>query len=260
MEENHASAMPKEYMEAVRDYATMLSGLMCKYGDKWGETPKSLILLVDVLNSSRLIRPNHFTTKYDDSAAKFLSHVGLLGIDEWETMSRQEARNIHIELHNIMEDTFKMDLLPKPEEKAVYPNEVLTWNEEPCDELIFGDPKMIKATFALVSYLDENREVLKGAGADTFYLYGDDMLRCVAGRCLEHINYDAFKEMGGKLSFSVALLNDNETGFIINSIHSSEGCYVYTKEIVNGECAISLGDEEKKALTLALSAEPYVYD
>ncbi len=74
------------------------------------------------------------------------------------------------------------------------------------------------------------------------------------------VKYDAFKEMGGKLSFSVALLNDNETGFIMNSIHSSEGCYVYTKEIVNGECAISLGDEEKKALTLALSAEPYVYD
>ena len=74
------------------------------------------------------------------------------------------------------------------------------------------------------------------------------------------VKYDAFKEMGGKLSFSVALLNDNETGFIINSIHSSEGCYVYTKEIVNGECAISLGDEEKKALTLALSAEPYLYD
>ncbi len=74
------------------------------------------------------------------------------------------------------------------------------------------------------------------------------------------VKYDAFKEMGGKLSFSVALLNDNETGFIINSIHSSEGCYVYTKEIVNGECAISLGDEEKKALTLALSAEPYNYD
>ncbi len=74
------------------------------------------------------------------------------------------------------------------------------------------------------------------------------------------VKYDAFKEMGGKLSFSIALLNDSATGFIINSIHSSEGCYVYTKEIVNGECAISLGDEEKKALTLALSAEPYVYD
>lgn len=74
------------------------------------------------------------------------------------------------------------------------------------------------------------------------------------------VKYDAFKEMGGKLSFSVALLNDNETGFIINSVHSSDGCYVYTKEIVEGECAISLGEEEKKALMLALQDEPYNYD
>lgn len=74
------------------------------------------------------------------------------------------------------------------------------------------------------------------------------------------VKYDAFKEMGGKLSFSVALLNDNETGFIINSVHSSDGCYVYTKEIIEGECAISLGEEEKKALMLALQDEPFIYD
>lgn len=74
------------------------------------------------------------------------------------------------------------------------------------------------------------------------------------------VKYDAFKEMGGKLSFSVALLNDNKTGFIINSVHSSDGCYVYTKEIVEGECAITLGEEEKKALMLALQDEAYVYD
>jgi len=74
------------------------------------------------------------------------------------------------------------------------------------------------------------------------------------------VKYDAFKEMGGKLSFSVALLNDNENGLIINSVHSSDGCYVYTKEIVEGECAISLGEEEKKALMLALQDEPYSYE
>ena len=74
------------------------------------------------------------------------------------------------------------------------------------------------------------------------------------------VKYDAFKEMGGKLSFSVAMLNDNQTGFILNSVHSSDGCYVYTKEIVEGECAISLGEEEKKALILALQDEPYDYE
>lgn len=69
------------------------------------------------------------------------------------------------------------------------------------------------------------------------------------------VKYDAFKEMGGKLSFSIAMLNDNSTGFILNSVHSSDGCYVYTKEIIDGECAISLGEEEKKALMLALQED-----
>ena len=49
------------------------------------------------------------------------------------------------------------------------------------------------------------------------------------------IKYDAFQQMGGKLSFSLALLDENNNGFIINSVHSTEGCYSYTKEIKNGE-------------------------
>ncbi len=74
------------------------------------------------------------------------------------------------------------------------------------------------------------------------------------------VKYDAFKEMGGKLSFSIALLNDNKTGFILNSVHSSDGCYVYTKEIIDGESPISLGDEEKKALMLALQGDSTKFD
>lgn len=66
------------------------------------------------------------------------------------------------------------------------------------------------------------------------------------------IKYDAFNQMGGQLSFSLALLDENNNGFIINSVHSTEGCYSYTKEIKAGECDISLGDEEKKALEMAM--------
>ncbi|MCX4352682.1 MAG: DUF4446 family protein [Lachnospiraceae bacterium] len=66
------------------------------------------------------------------------------------------------------------------------------------------------------------------------------------------VKYDAFNQMGGQLSFSLALLDENDNGFIINSVHSAEGCYSYTKEIKNGLCDISLGDEEKKALDMAM--------
>lgn len=66
------------------------------------------------------------------------------------------------------------------------------------------------------------------------------------------VKYDAFNQMGGQLSFSLALLDENDNGFILNSVHSAEGCYSYTKEIKAGLCDIALGDEEKKALDIAM--------
>ena len=69
------------------------------------------------------------------------------------------------------------------------------------------------------------------------------------------VKYDAFHQMGGQLSFSLCLLDDNNNGFIINSVHSTEGCYSYTKEIKAGESAIDLGVEESEALSIALGKQ-----
>lgn len=66
------------------------------------------------------------------------------------------------------------------------------------------------------------------------------------------VKYDAFNQMGGQLSFSLALLDENNNGFIINSVHSVEGCYSYTKEIKQGESSITLGKEEAEALAIAM--------
>ncbi len=63
------------------------------------------------------------------------------------------------------------------------------------------------------------------------------------------VKYDAFKEIGGKLSFVLVLLTAENDGFLINSMHSThEGCYTYTKEIVNGEAFVILSEEEQQAL------------
>ena len=69
------------------------------------------------------------------------------------------------------------------------------------------------------------------------------------------VKYDAFNQMGGQLSFSLALLDENNDGFIINAVHSSEGCYSYTKEIKNGTSPISLGAEEEQALNIAMGRQ-----
>lgn len=68
------------------------------------------------------------------------------------------------------------------------------------------------------------------------------------------VKYDAFSQMGGQLSFCIALLDENNNGFIINSVHSTEGCYTYTKEIKRGECKITLGTEEAEALAIAMGS------
>lgn len=66
------------------------------------------------------------------------------------------------------------------------------------------------------------------------------------------VKYDAFKEMGGKLSFSLCMLTENNDGFVLTSMHStSESCYVYIKEIIQGEAYILLSDEEKKVVNEA---------
>lgn len=66
------------------------------------------------------------------------------------------------------------------------------------------------------------------------------------------IKYDAFQEMGGKLSFSLAMLNVKNNGFIINAMHTREGCYTYIKEVVDGNSIIMLSEEEQKALNRAM--------
>lgn len=69
------------------------------------------------------------------------------------------------------------------------------------------------------------------------------------------LKYDAFHEMGGKLSFVLTLLDGNDSGYIINSVHSREGCYNYIKEIVNGESYIELSEEEMESLQKAIDQD-----
>ena len=67
------------------------------------------------------------------------------------------------------------------------------------------------------------------------------------------VKYDAFREMNGKLSYSLALLDKENNGILINSMYSREGCYSYVKEIIKGESYINLSEEEEEALKLAVN-------
>ena len=65
--------------------------------------------------------------------------------------------------------------------------------------------------------------------------------------------YDAFDDVGGKLSFALALLDKDNTGLILNAVHSRDNCYLYLKEIVKGESYVMLSQEEVEALRKAVN-------
>lgn len=69
------------------------------------------------------------------------------------------------------------------------------------------------------------------------------------------VKYDAFSQMGGKLSFALCLLDEKDNGFVMNSVSGTDGNYTYSKEIKGGCCNLELGDEEKKALSMAMHEE-----
>ena len=65
--------------------------------------------------------------------------------------------------------------------------------------------------------------------------------------------YDAFDDVGGKLSFVLAMLDKDNTGIVLNAIHSRDNCFLYLKEIVKGESYVMLSEEEVEALRKAVN-------
>lgn len=97
---------------------------------------------------------------------------------------------------------------------------------------------------------------------DIEYIFGKLNIACdmllTAYQKVSIVKYDAFKEMGGKLSFSLAMLDDKDNGFILTSVHTREGCYTYVKEIIKGESFVVLSAEERKALEEAKNKRNYM--
>ncbi len=67
--------------------------------------------------------------------------------------------------------------------------------------------------------------------------------------------YDAFNQSGGKLSYALCMLDESDNGFLLNSVHGTDGInYSYVKDISAGIADVELSGEEKKALDMALES------
>lgn len=71
------------------------------------------------------------------------------------------------------------------------------------------------------------------------------------------VKYDAFKEVGGKMSFVLALLTKDNNGVLMNCMHSNtDGCYTYVKRVEHGTCKVAMSNEEERALQQAMGKIP----
>jgi hypothetical protein len=69
------------------------------------------------------------------------------------------------------------------------------------------------------------------------------------------IRYDAYGEMSGRQSTSIALLDANRSGVILSSIHHRDQARLYAKEVVEGKPELELSPEEDEAIRRALEAD-----
>ncbi|MXG88971.1 DUF4446 family protein [Nocardioides flavescens] len=79
-------------------------------------------------------------------------------------------------------------------------------------------------------------------------------LRAEAAGALRHlgiVRYDAFSDVGGRLSWSVALLDDRGDGVVLTAIHGRSEARSYAKSIASWTCDQPLSPEEQDAVTSA---------
>ena len=84
-------------------------------------------------------------------------------------------------------------------------------------------------------------------------------LRLEAAQALRHLSlvrYDAFGDMGGHLSWSMALLDDGGDGVVLTSIHGRSEARTYAKNVASWSSDQQLSPEEREAVKVAKNAEP----
>jgi hypothetical protein len=69
------------------------------------------------------------------------------------------------------------------------------------------------------------------------------------------VRYDAYNEMSGRQSTSVALLDATGSGVVLSSIHHRDQARVYTKQVVGGRGELELSPEEAEAVRVAMAGE-----
>jgi hypothetical protein len=70
------------------------------------------------------------------------------------------------------------------------------------------------------------------------------------------VRYDAYNELSGRQSVSIALLDGTHSGVVLSCIHHRDQARVYAKQVHGGRSELELSPEEAEAMRLALTSRP----
>jgi hypothetical protein len=149
--------------------------------------------------------------------------------------------------------TVPPECLPGAANEPAYPRQVNT---------ALSALALLVALTALGLQLQQRRSPRRDTGGEVSDLPEDALglrhevaaLRAEAASALQHlavVRYDAYADMGGALSWSLALLDDHGDGTVITSIHGRSEARTYAKTIRDWACDQPLSPEEEDALTHA---------
>jgi uncharacterized protein DUF4446 len=114
-------------------------------------------------------------------------------------------------------------------------------------DLVAHAAEMQDAFQALGAYVDDVAVRLDGrlAGAEAA------LRGTIAHRAL--VRYDAYNELSGRQSMSIALLDEEQSGIVLSCIHHRDQARVYAKQVNGGRGELELSPEEAEAVRIALS-------
>lgn len=131
--------------------------------------------------------------------------------------------------------------------RALRRSQRMVLGEGPEQDVIAHAAGMQEAFEALREYVEETATRLDGRLAAA-----ESTLRgTIAHRAL--VRYDAYNELSGRQSMSIALLDDERSGIVLSCIHHRDQARVYGKRVEDGRGELELSPEEAEAVRLALA-------
>ncbi|OGZ63690.1 MAG: hypothetical protein A3A98_00110 [Candidatus Staskawiczbacteria bacterium RIFCSPLOWO2_01_FULL_40_39] len=108
----------------------------------------------------------------------------------------------------------------------------------------------------LFSQIEKTKDMEASIGQALERIKSLEDISKVAFQKIGVVRFNPFNEMGGNQSFVIALLDKENSGFVISSLFIKEGNRMYAKSVVKGKSDYTLSAEEKEAIARAINPTP----